>query len=374
MRILISLFCVIALFGQETGIEDPKQRAEELEQSAIRLAQQWIRDPGAIPRAWAADMLQRYGDIRLVQGDLTEALGSPEQLRKLEPSTGEIQSLTPEDKMRLAILDTLIVRQAVVPARICALLFRRYPAQALILLVRAHDADATTWTQIMQSADSDAVWLVAADALAARDGGPVKLLDKMHMKGRVVVFDDRALPHGGTAGGVLGGLVGQIPASPDPWPALHTYTLALDQKWRGSQGVLYRSNMHIVEYDRIPGHHIWLQSESRFHGDRDVYTFEVLADCLARMQGMDPPLSGLGSVRLKWSGADQYRSDLWAFVAELRRRHFELLYGLARMGRLSDAERARCPFELDIDVIDDRSNSALAIPLIGLGDHVRRIN
>ena len=69
-------------------------------------------------------------------------------------------------------------------------------------------------------------------------------------------------------------------------------------------------------------------------------------------------------------GAERYRSDLRAFVADQEGRYLELSTALVSSGAVKkeDAERSR--LKLDISVTDRRSVQVDPIPMLGIGDHL----
>jgi hypothetical protein len=374
MRVLFVFCCAITLCGQEPANDTPKQRVAELEQPLLQLARQWIKDPRPLYKAWAADLMFRHGNIRSHEGDLVKALGDVNELQNLEPRAAGPEPDRDDDKMRLAILDTLISKGGYVPRQVSMALLARYPAQALILLVQSGYPDRTTCSHLLQTSVSNEVWLFATDCLARHDGGPVELLEHLRVKAQVTVYDDRPLFHGGTPGGVLGGIFGSVPVPGSRWPDPHTYVLSADdQPWAPHGLQLIRSGKYAVNYGRVPGSHIWRQSDSQIHGDRDEYATEILAQKLAATASSAPVIVARPTAKLRWTTAERYRSDLLAFVAEQRHRYEEFLSALIRVGLLTIGEREGCHFVLEIDVIDDRSYPDQKIPQVGVGDQVRRL-
>jgi hypothetical protein len=348
----------MVLRGQEPIGSDPERQVISAEQPPIELARQWIADSRPVYRAWAAELIRRH-ELEYLSQELIGALGDVSQLDPHSASESD------EDKMRLGILDALIQLHVEVPESVGQALFSRYPVQALILLYGNGCPNVKVGTHILDNCESDECWLVAAQCLAGDSGGPVELLQRLQIKAEVRVHDpDRG--EGCSPGPGRGGIPGRVGwAVPHAgWPELYTYYLtARWNVWLGN--TLLAGGKYPVYYVREPGG----GSERLVLEDRNEYILEILAERL----GTKRESLGLAthpSVQLHWTTAERYRSDLRAFVANQQRKYAELVSLLLRHRGLTPEESKRCHLNLDIEVIDRRSDRRQSIPNVGVGDHL----
>jgi hypothetical protein len=76
-------------------------------------------------------------------------------------------------------------------------------------------------------------------------------------------------------------------------------------------------------------------------------------------------------VQLHWTTAERYRSELQAFVAGSQHQYAELASLLLRHRDLTPEESEHCRLNLEIEVIDRRSDRSQFIPNVGVGDHLQ---
>lgn len=340
---------------------DPQQQVVSGERPSLELAHQWIGDPRPVYKAWAAELIRRHHEPGVSwDRELIDALGDVSRVDPYYTPDSD------EDKMRLAILDTLIQLHVRIPDSVGEALFSRYPAQALILMYGNGSPAVTVSAHIIDDSTSDESWLVAAQYLASAKRGPVELLQRLQIKGQVQVYDPKR--GGGGGGGVFGGVPTQhfLRQLTSPgWPTFITYRLVTG--WDAVPGgTLLLGSRYPVYYMREP-HEL---SESRIHGDRNEYILEILAKTLQTK----PESLGVVThpvVQFQWTTAEQYRADMQTFVAGLQHRYAELISRLLRNNYLTLEESERCTLKLDIEVLDHRTDKSQSIPNVGVGDHLK---
>jgi hypothetical protein len=299
--------------------------------------------------------------------ELIPMLGELDGLRKLPPFKDTGEPLSDEDRMRLTILHALIERRSPVPDDVGLALFARYPAEAAVVLYQTRCPQTATSIYVREHAQSDAIWLTAAQCLAGQPGGPADLLRDMQ-KIQVTVWDRKENFRSGVIGGILG--VGQDLAR--GWPPYSAYTLHV-----GGQGSFSSTLLVTGKYPVYYLEHPYAGSAGRptsvSRADRGDYVFEILADYIARITGnpIDPVTR---SVRLQWRTAGQYRSEIQAFATEQQWRYDSMISSLMSHGLLTSAEREQCGPTLDFEVVDDRLNRSEPVPNAGVGDHPRSAN
>jgi hypothetical protein len=269
--------------------------------------------------------------------------------------------------MRLAILDALIQIHVRVPKTIGQALLSRYPAQALIFLYRDGCPDAGDNVAMLNNTDSDEAWLLAAQCLANQKGGLLELLQRFKVEGQVKVYDGgrgEGELFGGSPSGTLGVAAAftRVPG----WPEPHTYALSTGRDVSSGHTWLL-GQRYPVFYTRLAG---IISDASRVHGDRNEYILELLGESLG------PNHKALAvtthpAVQLQWTTAEQYRSDVRAFIADQQRRFADVLSTLVRSYILTPEESERSRLNLEMEVIDRRLDHSQSIPNIGVGEQIR---
>lgn len=337
---------------------DPARQAISAEQPPLELARKWIADPRPVYKAWAAELIRRH-DLSYLSRELIGALGDVSQPDPQNNSESDV------DRMRFGILDALIQLHVPLPKSVGQSLFSRYPAQAVILLYGDRKPDVRMGAHLIDNCKSDECWLVVAQCLARQRGGPVELLQRLKIKAEVKVFD----PNRGegmslaSAGGVPGrGCASAIYAG---WPEPHAYHLATGSDVSTGYTLLMAGRYPVYCLREPAG-----CSEPHIFRDRNEYILELLADMLGTKR------ESLGvvtrpSVQLHWTTAERYRSELQAFVAGSQHQYAELASLLLRHRDLTPEESEHCRLNLEIEVIDRRSDRSQFIPNVGVGDHLQ---
>jgi hypothetical protein len=367
VRILIILCCLAVGNCQYLPDDSPVSRLSKLQESQVSLARQWAKDPRPLYRAWAAEILRRSGGASM-RIDLLPMLGDPAELRKLSPFKDVYEPLSDEDRLRLTILHALIERQSPVPEDVGLALFARYPAEAVVALYRSRCPSTAASVYIREHAQSDAIWLAAAQCLAGQPGGPANLLQDMQ-KIQLTVWDRKKewMPRG-----VIGGIPGIMLGGLSDWPPYCAYFLYVGERAPISSTLLV-TGKYPVYYLEIPNAASVGRPTSGNLPDRGDYVFEILAERIARITGnVVAPVTR--SVRIQWRTAGQYRSEIQAFAAEQQQRYDAMLATLLSQGLLNAAEREQCGPTLDFEVVDDRLDRSEPIPNAGIGDHLLRAN
>jgi hypothetical protein len=329
----------MVMWGQKPDVWEVYRQEAALERPLIDLAEQWLKDPRPMYRAWGADIIRRI-EVRHLNSELLIA------------ALGDVSHIDPrdyyEEKARLGILDALIQLRVQVPEETSEGLFGLYRAQALILLYRGACPAPAVGAHILDKCQyDDECSVVAAQCLARQRGGPVELLERLQVKAEVEVLDTAlSLPPPPAAPKLA-----RIWVGPGPrygFPELYTYYLTSVSEVGGGQTLL-AAGRYPVYYVRAP-------DESRpptghLPLDRNEYALELLADKLGTKR------EALGLVtrpvlQLHWITAEQYRSDLQAFAAGQRHHYAELASLLLRQGELTPEESSRCHLNLDIVVRD----------------------
>jgi hypothetical protein len=256
----------------------------------------------------------------------------------------------------------LIQLKAEIPPEIGEALLSPYPAQATILLYGRGCQDVRISTFILDNSQPDEPWLVAAGCLSVNRRGPVELLQRFQVSAQVKVFDpdrgegNRFRPIGGLAGAGANGTVAL------GWPEIHGYRLMMGSD-ASSGATLLMPGIHAVYYERGPDS----QPNPPSH-DRHEYILDFLTNLLhvnKKALGLDTH----PSAQLHWLGAQRYRSDLEAFVADQQRRYAALLSELVRQRAVTEEDAAGSRLKLDITIVDQRSKRVDSIPTLGIGDH-----
>lgn len=353
MRFLLGCCCALVIWAQAPPEIDPSLQIAAAELPVKELARQWIKDPRPVYRAWAAQIIRQHEWEGLFTAEMIDGLGDLSHL--------DATSETSEDRMlRMVMLDALIQGHVNVARSVSQALLIRYPAQALILLYERGCPGVLVDTQILDGAKSEEAWLVAAQCLVGEKGGPIELLQRLRIAAEVKVFDPNVTEGGGfgiPGGTGLAGVGGGFAPPPFPWPRSFDYTLSM----RGN--TLLRGDRYPVYYTRGS-----TSSGLATHGDRNEYTLQILRDKFGAARGPQPLLPH-PSLELHWTGLDQYRSDLQAFVADQQSRYAELVSLLVRSRALTPEERERSRLQLDIEVHNGRSYQTQPIPNVGLGEH-----
>jgi hypothetical protein len=182
----------------------------------------------------------------------------------------------------------------------------------------------------------------------------VKVFDKNRGEG----------PSFGSAGGVMGGLVGLRPI-PAGFPELRTYDLIA-----GSDApigyTLLSQGRYPVYYKRMRGE----LSPVNHPRDRNADMLEIIG----RRLGESWKTVGVvahPAVQFQWTTEERYRLDLGDFVASQQREFAGLVSLLLRRRALTPEESEACHLNMDVEVIDRRSDRSQVIRVTGLGEHLQ---
>lgn len=361
--------CCTTLFAQRQQA-DPSVEIAALSKQRAALAKEWLQSTDPLHIAWGA-ALTRQESLR----DLAPLLVAQAQEYSAADSI-DGSYVVPADRDRhdamLAVLDTLICLDLLLPAQTSGKLYGEFPTQALILLVRSGDeAKPAVLLNIFQHSRYDSPWLVAGNVLSHGYVFPpfAAGLMRSFTKHLSVTVTDRngGLGRGGSSG--CNGDVGYgLKAN---WPAVGAYALR--------HGYGLQSGVTLLADGDEPVY--YLRYESKSYGglsgpcdngdDRDTYRAEYLAR-MAILAGVRAPLRAdrakdvdpHPSLGIQWTNAEDYQREVLAAIVRQRDATFRVIQRLHELHWLTDEDAASLQPHIEVTVWDQRQNKSVALPVV----------
>jgi hypothetical protein len=263
-----------------------------------------------------------------------------------------------------ALLDALVQLDARVPAAAVLPYFTRWPVQSLILLANSSEGRDAALLPLVSSTGGQAWNAVANLLLQTRPPGfAFRLFDGLRLKLNVQVIDvpnSTGVIGGGSVGGVTerGGIVLTAPGM----PSIPHYLFAVEGP---GAAVLAYGPVTVYFVRRVSPPPPTVQSPSELDAFRPTDFQRVrYINALVKRSVSTAPLYETNYAEIKWTNLEGFRAG----IAEHRRRVEQTLRSFAallvRSGDMTDEEARRLTPEVQITVIDRRTQSFGPLPAI----------
>jgi hypothetical protein len=365
----------LARQSQQQTQPDPHAILQAQRTQTEQLAATWLRSVDPRLQAWGAYLVLHDEQKQFIP-DLLSMLSAYQVVGW--PVPGE--KLDQHDAM-LAVLDSLIQLSAKVPAGDAEKLLQEFPAQSLILLSReGNDANDFLMKIFTSEPPQPDEWLAAGNLLAQRgvSGFASTVLGKMTVHTRVRVANSET-PEVGTTCLVIQGFA--VPTEKRYWPKVGTYTLGSrfpgatlladgpDPAFysRAADG-LYDRPRAARDSKRAPMPHD--PCLGPYVPNLDLFREHYLIQMAYAPQ--DPqPLFSDSNQTLIWKDRGAFLSSLRYIVRQRQDAFADLTAKLMRYGRLTSQEASAAKPQIEITMVDARTDMAIPLPTPGnLGDKV----
>ncbi len=348
----------IAAWAQQ-ALPDPAAVVDSFTKQTAPLADAWLKSADPRLRAWGAYMVLRDRRTDEIPTLLT-MLGEDAVVEEMA-SQADIDN----HSAMLGVLDALIQFGVAVPAADAQRIYPEFPVQSLILLARAPDDPAPALLDIFHSEPPRAAaWLAAGNLLLARraDGFAAAVWGHMTVHVQITVREPNT--GGGYGGGQCCGLGGSMPPRAG-WPALGVYSF-------GGCGGHVQAGAILLAAGADPAYYNRQATASYFEEggsgccmpDKDLVREHYLTALLGAAAD-EPPVRAHVSRTIVWQGAEAYRNELAAFIADQQRALTEAARQLGGQGLLNAEESKTLRPALDVNVRDERVSRSGAGTLPG---------
>ncbi len=352
---------------------DPAAIVQSQETQAGALAATWLSSTNARTRAWGA-----YLALRDQRRELLPRLIALAQAYAVKD--GQRTSTEESDHAAMVgVLDAVIQLGGGAPAE-AATLYPEFPAQSIILLARAGRSSANFLLDIFRRENRRTnEWLASGNLLMALKppGFAATVLGSFTVTAQVRVVDNGT----GVASGIgrVGGRAcSSIRGGPSPsasWPPVGNYSTRryygndVVERIDGSTPVFVVRSVGAADTDeRID------PCDGILEMNRDVFREHILAGLAADPTG-NPTVRSAVAATVTWQDSTQYLQALRAVIERQQGSFDTLRKNLMDAGLLSAEEGASSRPSLEVRIIDARSNTAFALPVLhNAGSQVKITN
>lgn len=358
-RVCVCGLLAIAAWAQQAPA-DPAAVVDSFTKQTAPLADAWLKSADARLRAWGTYLVLRDRRTDEIPTLLT-MLGEHAAVADMS-SQADIDN----HAAMLGVLDALIQFGVSVPSADAQRMYPEFPVQSLILLSRAPDDPAAALLDIFNSeSPRAAAWLAAGNLLLARraDGFAAAVWEHMTVHVQITVREPNA--GGGYGGGQLCcGLGGSMPPRV-AWPPLGVYSF-------GGCGSRVQPGAILLAAGPDPAYYNRQETASYFEEsgsgccmpDKDLVREHYLTALLGAAADQ-PPVRAHVSRTIVWQGAEAYRNELAAFIADQQRAFAEVARRLGEQNLLTAEDAKTLRPALDVNVRDERSSRSGADTLPG---------
>lgn len=347
------------LAAQQPPTSDPVSLLHAEAQQRAAWAAEWLHSGDPLRTAWGAWLARQDRQTALIP-----LLN--ERVAEYQPAENfSSQSERDRHDALLAVLDALIALHAAVPSAEARKLYPEFPAQSLILLVRAPQPDASALLDIARIAKSNWNWLAAANVLVkTRTPGFAALLLSRFTQHFTISVVDAGIGGFSAGGGSECGFSMRAPKA--SWPAVGLYILSqVPQRLPGVDATYLGGGDTPVYYLRVePGNYDNPGDDPGYcdGGDRDEYRAQYIVRLMANSSSplkLDP----YPRATIVWKGEADYKQQLLAAIEAQRilfRRTVATLQDSARV--LTPSETESLKPRIEILIRDDRANKSVPLP------------
>lgn len=360
----VLLFFLASLSAQvpsQTSASDPASLLRVDSQQRSLWAHEWLSSDDPRHVAWGA-WLAKQDELR----DLIPVLiQHVEEYQPVDPGTSTQADRDRHDAL-LAVLDALITMQAAVPSEDAHKLYPEFPAQSLILLVRARDDPQPAMLDIFREAKSNWNWLAAGNVLLKNrtPGFAALLLGRFTQHLEVTVTE----PGSGTGGSVgsASECMGSMRAPKPGWPIVDVYQLTqFPERYSGSAMTFLvggPTNVYYFRPERGNYENSLDDPGACNDGNRDQYRAQYL-NKLVEFYGLSDTVNAYPDVWIEWRSEPGYTRQL---QADIERRHANFRAILSclqnQVRALTVEESGTLKPHIEIVIRDERKDRSVPLP------------